>query len=102
MADPPNAKPRSELVVRRNHRKPVPTTAASMKLLGRVEEGRGSKPLDQPRFPSPLIKPDVRICRVAQPLLAFAPTDPTVRRYRSGLFRTDLYGAHCEIQELWI
>src|SRR5438045_492531 len=25
--------------------------------------------------------------RVAQPLLAFAPTDPTVRRYRSGLFR---------------
>jgi hypothetical protein len=23
-------------------------------------------------------------------LLAFAPTDPTVRRYRSGLFRTDL------------
>ena len=28
--------------------------------------------------------------RVAQPLLAFAPTDPTVRRYRSGLFRTDL------------
>jgi len=29
-------------------------------------------------------------CRVAQPLLAFAPTDPTVRRYRSGLFRTDL------------
>jgi transposase len=34
--------------------------------------------------------PGVRICRVAQPLLAFAPTDPTVRRYRSGLFRTDL------------
>ena len=27
-------------------------------------------------------------CRVAQPLL-FAPTDPTVRRYRSGLFRKD-------------
>src|SRR3954447_3799254 len=28
--------------------------------------------------------------RVAQPLLAFAPTDPIVRRYRNGLFRTDL------------
>ena len=28
----------------------------------------------------------MRIGRVAQPLLAFAPTDPTVRRYRSGLF----------------
>src|SRR4051794_12420939 len=27
--------------------------------------------------------------RVAQPLLAFAPTDPIVRRYRNGLFRTD-------------
>ena len=34
-------------------------------------------------------EPDVQICRVAQPLLAFAPTDPTVRRYRSGLFRKD-------------
>src|SRR5215210_7504343 len=34
--------------------------------------------------------PDVQICRVAQPLLAFAPTDPIVRRYRNGLFRTDL------------
>src|SRR5271166_5439711 len=31
----------------------------------------------------------MRIGRVAQPLLAFAPTDPTVRRYRSGLFRKD-------------
>ena len=31
----------------------------------------------------------VRLCRVAQPLLAFAPTEPTVRRYRSGLFRKD-------------
>src|SRR5208337_5396747 len=41
------------------------------------------------RFQSPLVKPDVRICRVAQPLLAFAPTDPTMRRYRSGLFRKD-------------
>src|SRR5271169_1456024 len=38
----------------------------------------------------PPSEPDVWICRVAQPLLAFAPTDPTVRRYRSGLFRTDL------------
>jgi hypothetical protein len=42
------------------------------------------------RFHIPLIERDRRICRVAQPLLAFAPTDPTVRRYRSGLFRTDL------------
>jgi len=42
------------------------------------------------RFHTPLIEPDMQICRVAQPLLAFAPTDPTVRRYRSGLFRTDL------------
>src|SRR5208337_4485880 len=57
---------------------------------GRVEEGRGGLRLGQSlRFPSPLIKPDGRICRVAQPLLAFAPTDPTVRRYRSGLFRKD-------------
>src|SRR5208337_3684781 len=56
----------------------------------RVEEGRGGLRLGQSlRFPSPLIKPDVRICRVAQPLLAFAPTDPTMRRYRSGLFRKD-------------
>ena len=52
----------------------------------------GGASLAQPwlRFHIPLIEPDVRICRVAQPLLAFAPTDPTVRRYRSGLFRTDL------------
>src|SRR3981081_3398680 len=42
------------------------------------------------RFHIPLIEPDRRICRVAQPLLAFAPTEPTVRRYRSGLFRKDL------------
>ena len=41
------------------------------------------------RFHTPLIEPDMRIGRVAQPLLAFAPTDPTVRRYRSGLFRKD-------------
>ena len=40
-------------------------------------------------FHIPLIEPDMRICRVAQPLLAFAPTEPTVRRYRSGLFRKD-------------
>jgi hypothetical protein len=40
-------------------------------------------------FHTPLIEPDMQICRVAQPLLAFAPPDPTVRRYRSGLFRTD-------------
>src|SRR5258708_18991125 len=42
------------------------------------------------RFHIPLIEPDRQICRVAQPLLAFAPTEPTVRRYRSGLFRKDL------------
>src|SRR3954453_925598 len=42
------------------------------------------------RFHIPLIEPDMRIFRVAQPFLTFAPTDPTVRRYRSGLFRTDL------------
>jgi hypothetical protein len=38
--------------------------------------------------------------RVAQPLLAFAPTDPTVRRYRSGLFRKDprrVDGRLCEV-----
>src|SRR4051794_8748059 len=52
----------------------------------------GGASLAQPwlRFHIPLIEPDVQICRVAQPLLAFAPTDPTVRRYRNGLFRTDL------------
>src|SRR3954470_10002675 len=43
-----------------------------------------------PVTPVPRTDPDVRLCRVAQPLLTFAPTDPTVRRYRSGLFRTDL------------
>ncbi len=37
------------------------------------------------RFPSPLIEPDVQICRVDQPLLAFTPTDPGVRSYRTGL-----------------
>jgi hypothetical protein len=41
------------------------------------------------RFHTPLIEPNLRIGRVAQPLLAFAPTDPTMRRYRSGLFRKD-------------
>ena len=52
----------------------------------------GGASLAQPwlRFHIPLIELDVQICRVAQPLLAFAPTDPTVRRYRNGLFRTDL------------
>jgi hypothetical protein len=42
------------------------------------------------RFHIPLIESDMQICRVARPLLAFAPTEPTVRRYRSGLFRKDL------------
>src|SRR5436190_11466513 len=68
----------------------------------RVEDGRGSKPFGQPRLPSPLIKPDVRICRVAQPLLAFAPTEPTVRRYRSGLFRADLRRIDHLCQACWI
>src|SRR5664279_6621374 len=45
---------------------------------------------------SPQAEPSVQICRVAQPLLAFAPTEPTVRRYRSGLFRKDLRRVdHC-------
>jgi hypothetical protein len=39
-----------------------------------------------------LIEPDKQIYRVAQPLLAFAPTEPAVRRYRSGLFREDRRG----------
>src|SRR6516165_4356498 len=48
------------------------------------------------RFHIPLIEPDMQICRVARPLLAFAPTEPTVRRYRSGLFRKDLRRVdHC-------
>src|SRR5208337_268452 len=47
-------------------------------------------------FASPTSEPYGRFCRVAQPLLAFAPTDPTVRRYRSGLFRKDLRRVdHC-------
>src|SRR5712671_4094501 len=54
------------------------------------------------RFHIPLIEPDRRICRVAQPLLAFAPTDPTVRRYRSGLFRTDLERVDHLCQACWI
>jgi hypothetical protein len=41
------------------------------------------------RFHTPLIEPDWQISRVAQPLLAFAPTEPAVRRYRSGLFRKE-------------
>src|SRR6266851_5794447 len=49
-----------------------------------------------PRFHTPLIEPDRQICRVARPLLAFAPTEPTVRRYGSGLFRKDLRRVdHC-------
>jgi hypothetical protein len=38
-------------------------------------------------YPAPRTEPDVQLYRVAQPLLAFAPTEPAVRRYRSGLFR---------------
>jgi hypothetical protein len=44
----------------------------------------------------------VRICRVAKPLLAFAPTEPTVRRYRSGLFRTDLRRIDHLCQACWM
>jgi hypothetical protein len=40
--------------------------------------------------------------RVAQPLLAFAPTEPTVRRYRSGLFRKDLRRIDHLCQACWI
>ena len=40
-------------------------------------------------YPEMLAAIESAKCRVAQPLLAFAPTDPTVRRYRSGLFRND-------------
>jgi hypothetical protein len=39
-------------------------TPMTRSLGGRVEEGRGSGPLGQPRLPSPLIKPDVRISRI--------------------------------------
>src|SRR3954464_8672881 len=52
-----------------------------------------SQELEPPGNPgrfTPRTEPDVRLCRVAQPLLAFAPTEPSVRRYLSGLFRTDL------------
>ena len=53
-------------------------------------------------MPSPPSEPYVRFCRVAQPLLAFAPTEPTVRRYRSGLFRTDLRRIDHLCQACWI
>src|SRR5213083_969406 len=55
-----------------------------------------------PRFHTPLIEPDRQICRVAQPLLAFAPTEPTVRRYRSGLFRKDLRRVDHRRHAWWI
>src|SRR5436309_4713652 len=54
------------------------------------------------RFHIPLIEPDRQICRVAQPLLAFAPTEPTVRRYRSGLFRKDLRRVDHRRHAWWI
>src|SRR5688572_5735377 len=53
----------------------VSTTAWRLRpLTCRVEDGRGGLGhAATPRFPSPpLTDPDVRICRVAQPLLAFA------------------------------
>jgi len=54
------------------------------------------------RFHTPLIEPDMQICRVAQPLLAFAPTEPTMRRYRSGLFRKDRRRIDHLCQACWI
>src|SRR3954452_13953941 len=42
------------------------------------------------------------VCRrVAQPLLAYPPTDPMVRRYRNGLFKTDLRLKHYPCQAIW-
>ena len=58
------------------------------RLKGRSKDDLSGRGAGYPAPPAQI--PDVRLCRVAQPLLAFAPTDPTVRRYRSGLFRTDL------------
>src|SRR6478609_7920236 len=52
----------------------------------RVEDGRGSLGhAASPVSPSALIKPDVRTCRVAQPLLLSPSTDPIVRRYCNAL-----------------
>ena len=61
------------------------------RLLARLYRGRHRRRQTSTRLQgATLIEPDREICRVAQPLLAFAPTEPTVRRYRSGLFRKDL------------
>ncbi len=57
--------------------------------------------LPWPRFPSPLIEPDLRICRVDQPLLAFTPTDPGVRRYRTGLFWKVTCGPVATLYQGW-
>ena len=67
------------------------------RLLARLYRGRHLKRQSSTRFQgATLIEPDMQICRVARPLLAFAPTEPTVRRYRSGLFRKDLRRVdHC-------
>jgi hypothetical protein len=55
------------------------------------------------RSPAPVpTERSVQICRVAQLLLAFAPTEPTVRRYRSGLFRKDLRRIDHLCQACWM
>ena len=67
------------------------------RLLARLCRGRHRRRQTSTRLQgATLIEPDRQICRVARPLLAFAPTEPTVRRYRSGLFRKDLRRVdHC-------
>ena len=67
------------------------------RLLARLCRGRHRRRQTSTRLQgATLIEPDRQICRVAKPLLAFAPTEPTVRRYRSGLFRKDLRRVdHC-------
>ena len=64
------------------HLTPVPTPSLVESRKGAVA-GAVAASL---RFLSPLVKPDLRICQVDQPLLAFTPTDPGVRSYRTRLF----------------
>src|SRR5882724_8254346 len=73
------------------------------RLLARLCRGRHLRGLSSTRLQgATLIEPDMQICRVAQPLLAFAPTEPTVRRYRSGLFRKDLMRIDHLCQAWWM
>src|SRR6516225_7566844 len=73
------------------------------RLLARLCRRRHLRRLSSTRLQgATLIEPDVQICRVAQPLLAFAPTEPTVRRYRSGLFRKDLRRVDHLCQACWM